>query len=108
MVDLSQQLKMICRTHLKPIENALLDGNETDELMMQLPPPTEVEETALRQILMTGFCDSIAKKLPVGIITEGSRRRKLTAYISCDPSKIISYHIISYHFVVVIIYLLIN
>jgi hypothetical protein len=88
MVDLSQQLKMICRTHLNPIENVLDENKNEAKEFVHLPPPTEVEETALRQILMTGFCDSIAKKLPVGIITEGSRRRKLTAYISCDPSEI--------------------
>lgn len=64
-------------------------------------PPSKHEEVGLRQVLMTGFCDSIARKAPIGYIAnlvksqldssntnniQLSRRKKLTAYLSCNPS----------------------
>jgi len=54
--------------------------------LARLPPPTASEEAALRQLLVMGFCDHIAKKVPVGMIQQGSRRKRLTAYISANPA----------------------
>jgi hypothetical protein len=44
---------------------------------------------ALRQILLTGYGDSVARRVPTGsnlFSAECSKRKKLTAYLSCDPS----------------------
>jgi len=49
-------------------------------------PPSALQETALRQLLLSGFCDSIARKAPLGVVKSGPRRRRITAYFSCHPS----------------------
>ena len=51
-----------------------------------LPPPTDGHVHALRQLLLIGLVDQVARKVPPGTITEGSRRRRLTAYQSCNES----------------------
>lgn len=49
-------------------------------------PPSSAEEQQLRQTLVTAYSDCIAKRAPPGLIKTGSRRRRLTAYLSCDPA----------------------
>ena len=51
----------------------------------QLSPPSIEEEILLRQILLSGFPDCVARRAPYDLIKTGSRRKRLTAYISCDP-----------------------
>ena len=51
-----------------------------------LSPPTSAEESALRQLLAASFCDNIARKIPAGMIQKGSRRTRLTAYVSANPA----------------------
>lgn len=53
---------------------------------MPTTPPTAAHEVALRQLVLSGFCDSIARKVPLGTIKSGPRRRRLTAYYSCNPA----------------------
>ena len=54
--------------------------------MARSPPPTEKQISALRQTLLVGLVDGVAKKVAPGAITEGSRRRRLTAYQSCHEN----------------------
>jgi ATP-dependent RNA helicase DHX37/DHR1 len=47
------------------------------------PPPSDAQTAALRQVMLIGLVDCVAKKVPAGVIKEGSRRKRLTAYQSC-------------------------
>lgn len=60
--------------------------NNSFDCWSSLSPPNAEEEVFLRQVVMTGFPDNIAKKAPYDLIKVGTRRKRLTAYISCDPS----------------------
>lgn len=51
-----------------------------------LSPPSADEELALRQVLVTGLPDCIARRARTGAVATGSRRQRLTAYFSCNPS----------------------
>ena len=78
--ELELQLKKVCQS--------VFSINNQIEI---LKPPSKVEEIGLRQILLTGFNDCIARKAPIGLIQPKkgeklSRRKKLTAYLSCDPN----------------------
>mmetsp|Transcript_9781 Transcript_9781/g.16244 ORF Transcript_9781/g.16244 Transcript_9781/m.16244 type:complete len:1252 (+) Transcript_9781:458-4213(+) len=82
-VLLFKQLCQLCQVHL----NLFPVGLSTD--FEALPPPTTQQETALRQILLTGYGDSVARRVPTGstlFTTECSKRKKLTAYLSCDAA----------------------
>lgn len=49
-------------------------------------PPSSAQELALRQLILSGFCDSIARRAPLGVVKTGPRRRRLTAYFSSHPA----------------------
>lgn len=51
-----------------------------------MAPASAEEEAALRQIMLSGYCDCIARKATLDMIKVGGRRKRLTAYISCDSS----------------------
>ena len=51
-----------------------------------IPPPSHNEEQALLQLMLTGYAENIARKVAVGVIKNGSRRMRLTAYQSCNPA----------------------
>ena len=51
-----------------------------------LSPPSLEEELTLRQVIVSGFVDCIARRAPLHFIKVGSRRRRLTAYLSADGS----------------------
>ena len=74
MLDLRSQLTSLC--------SAVFDASHTTPISFATNPPTAEEETALRQILLTGYCDCIARKAPP--LSEGSRRMRLAAYLSCN------------------------
>jgi len=57
-----------------------------DLLAVPLQPPSSAQELALRQLVVSGFCDSIARRVPLGVIKTGPRRRRLTAYYSSHPA----------------------
>ena len=48
-------------------------------------PPTPQQEKALLQLLLSGHGDCVARRAPLGAITTGSRRQRLTAYLSSNP-----------------------
>ena len=65
----------------KVVREVLLEA-----LDVPLAPPSEQQEQALRQLVLCGFCDSVARRVPLGVVKEGSRRRRLTAFFSCNPA----------------------
>jgi hypothetical protein len=54
--------------------------------VVEMKPPDASEEVALRQMILTGYPDCIAKRAPPGTVKEGSRRARLTGYLSADPN----------------------
>ena len=59
----------------------------TAQLLEQgIAPPSKQQEMALRQVLLTGHGDCVARRAPLGAIKTGSRRHRLTAYLSSDPA----------------------
>jgi ATP-dependent RNA helicase DHX37/DHR1 len=82
--ELREQLVQICS---RIFFNKDDDMNEINrQLTISSNVPTSDEETALKQVLITGSCDSIARRAAPGIIRVGSRRMRLTAYFSCNPN----------------------
>jgi hypothetical protein len=49
-------------------------------------PPSAEEETAVKRLMLSGHCDSVARRIPVGTIQKGTRRERLCAYQSCDST----------------------
>jgi ATP-dependent RNA helicase DHX37/DHR1 len=43
------------------------------------------QETTLLKVVTAGFIDQVAKKVPLGIITEGSKLQKRCSYMACAP-----------------------
>lgn len=83
MLDLRAQLLSLC--------SSSLESPQKDLMSYALEPPSPEEEVALRQIILTGFCDCIARKAPP--LSEGSRRMKLTAYFSCNADVTVPIYI---------------
>ena len=82
MADLRLQLIQSCQKILFPSATS----SSIDSLAGPVRPPSVEEEQALKQLLVTGFCDNIAKKVPIGIIKEGNRKKRMTAYFSCNAA----------------------
>lgn len=53
--------------------------------IIRSPPPSHAREKALGQLLLSGLCDHLARKVPPGTIQTGRRRQRMCAYISCNP-----------------------
>ena len=60
--------------------------NESEDEGGSLAPPTLEDEAVLKQLVLSGHCDCVAKRVPPGALQQGSRRHRLTAYQSCDPA----------------------
>lgn len=79
-LELQEQLRRIC------------DRVFPDEIKSgKLPPPSKKQEIILRQVMLLSFCDSIARKVLPGSLPSTSkeamsRRKRLTAFESCDPN----------------------
>ena len=96
IVELREQLQDISASVLLPAtananssaasSTSTTNASAKSLLDVPLAPPTAAQELALRQLLVSGFCDSIARKVPLGIIKTGPRRRRLCAYYSSHPS----------------------
>lgn len=86
--DLRRQLQDISLSALLSSEHRGASTAEACQPTLSMPatPPTAAHEVALRQLVLSGFCDSIARKVPLGTIKSGPRRRRLTAYYSCNPA----------------------
>lgn len=85
--DLRQQIAKVLAKSLPG--NSTGDSNSEASAVNSwwaLSPVTVEEESALRQIMLSGYCDCIAKKAPIDLIKTGSRRKRMTAYVSCDSS----------------------
>ena len=89
--ELRQQLSRSCVRALNEEEGSGTSNDAEKGAVLLLArgaasPPSRKEELALRQVLLTGFVDCIARRVPAGVIQSGSRRKKTTAYYSCDPA----------------------
>ena len=90
IVELREQLQDLSSTVLLINPNKKSTTEEETErktlLNVPLQPPSSATELALRQLIVSGFCDSIARRVPLGVIKTGARRRRLTAYYSSHPA----------------------
>ncbi|GMF43245.1 unnamed protein product [Phytophthora fragariaefolia] len=77
MLKLRQQLTRIVNK-LYPEE----EGFTTIELKPKMPPPDLETQVVLRQIVAAGFLDQVAKRVPAGTITEGTKIERNCAYIA--------------------------
>ena len=78
----SELRSQLSRTCSRALEEAPSSSSEEGAAS----PPTKKEEQALRQVLLTGFVDCVARRVPSGIIKTGSRRKRVTAYHSCSAA----------------------
>ena len=105
-LELRAQLADRCEQVLGPVPNPSPTSHSADDsihsslyanakhravltsarIIASLPPPTLADEVALSQLLVLGFCDHVAKKVPVGVLQHGTRRQRLTAYQSANPA----------------------
>jgi HrpA-like RNA helicase len=90
IVDLRNQLQGIAESLLPRIISSMKgpsSSSSSSSFSFTFPspiaPPTTIEETIIRQLLLTGYCDQIAKKIPAGFIKFGNKRSRFTAYMSC-------------------------
>lgn len=74
-------------------EDGSFSSSNQNFFISELKPPTVDQESTLRQIMFTGLTDCIARRARVGIITTGSRRKRLTAYFSCNPAVTVPLYI---------------
>jgi HrpA-like RNA helicase len=94
VIDLRNQLQVLTESMLTKVSSSFVFSNEVSEMKTLLQelhfpspvaPPTLQEEIIIRQLLLTGYCDQIAKKLPVGAVKAGNKRKRFTAYSTCNP-----------------------
>lgn len=88
--QITEQLlpKLLKSFHLIDLESSFADLQaKLSSVSFPSPsvPPTIMEEAILRQVLLSGYCDQIAKKIPIGMMKSGNRRDRFTGYVSCHP-----------------------
>ncbi|KAJ0402291.1 hypothetical protein P43SY_002915 [Pythium insidiosum] len=83
---MQQMLKL--RQQLTRIVNQLFEGDdeafEPIELSPRMPPPDSETQVVLRQIVAAGFLDQVARRVPPGTITEGSKLERNCAYLTAS------------------------
>ncbi|KAL8003357.1 putative DNA/RNA helicase, ATP-dependent, DEAH-box type, RNA helicase HrpA [Plasmopara halstedii] len=57
-------------------------GFEAVQVSPKMPPPDLETQAVLRQIVAAGFLDHVAKRVPAGTITEGTKIERNCAYIT--------------------------
>ncbi|KAG2771712.1 putative ATP-dependent RNA helicase [Phytophthora cactorum] len=70
------------RQQLTRIVNKLYSEADAIELKPKMPPPDLETQVVLRQIVAAGFLDQVAKRVPAGTITEGTKIERNCAYIA--------------------------
>ncbi|ETW04021.1 hypothetical protein, variant 2 [Aphanomyces invadans] len=78
---MEQMLKL--RGQLTTIVNKLV-GATALTLRPNMPPPSDDDQDLLRQIIAAGFVDQVARRVPAGTITSGSKIERNCAYMSCN------------------------
>jgi ATP-dependent RNA helicase DHX37/DHR1 len=84
--QLSRIFSRVFEQDMKPNDHNSINNSIDESSWSFLSPPSDTEEIALRQIIVAGYCDNIARKAPYDLIKVGSRRKRFTAYVSCDPN----------------------
>jgi ATP-dependent RNA helicase DHX37/DHR1 len=75
------------RQQLTRIVNALyFSDREGITLSPRMPPPDETAQVTLRQIVVAGFLDNVAKRAPAGTVTEGSKIERNCAYLAASSA----------------------
>ncbi|CAI5742093.1 unnamed protein product [Hyaloperonospora brassicae] len=77
MLKLRQQLTRIVNKLYAEEKNCT-----TVELKPKMPPPDLETQGVLRQIVAAGFLDQVAKRVPAGTITEGTKIERNCAYVA--------------------------
>ncbi|KAE9334730.1 putative ATP-dependent RNA helicase [Phytophthora fragariae] len=77
ILKLRQQLTRIVNK-LYPEE----EGFAAIKLKPKMPPPDLETQVVLRQIVAAGFLDQVAKRVPAGTITEGTKIERNCAYVA--------------------------
>jgi ATP-dependent RNA helicase DHX37/DHR1 len=70
---------MDLRSQLAHVSSQVFDVSE-DFVALPKEPPSSTQQVALRQVLLAGYCDCLAKKSPP--LKEGSRRARLTGVLT--------------------------
>ncbi|KAF0693972.1 Aste57867_15113 [Aphanomyces stellatus] len=85
---MEQMLKL--RGQLTVIVNKLVGDSLGEPLTLRpnMPPPSEDEQDLLRQIIAAGFLDQVARRVPAGTITTGTKIERNCAYMSCNGTMI--------------------
>ncbi|KAI9918342.1 hypothetical protein PsorP6_012060 [Peronosclerospora sorghi] len=81
MFKLRQQLTRIINQR-----NAERDGARAVVLTPKMPPPDLETQCILRQIIAAGFLDHVAKRVPAGTITSGTKIERTCAYMTATGS----------------------
>ncbi|EGZ10420.1 hypothetical protein PHYSODRAFT_518292 [Phytophthora sojae] len=81
MLKLRQQLTRIVNK-LYPEE----EGFSAIQLKPKMPPPDLETQVVLRQIVAAGFLDQVAKRVPAGTITEGTKIERNCAYVAATAN----------------------
>lgn len=88
ILDLRHQLQVIVESMLPKIsffKDLSSENFQSFKFPSPQSPPSHKEELLIRQLLLSGYSDQIAKKLPVGLLRTGNKRKRFTAYITCNP-----------------------
>lgn len=88
-LDLKEQLQKIVveKSHFELFHQVEIPvSSNKQSRWSRMDPPTTTEEQIMRQLVLSGYSDCIARRAPLGTVKEGSRRKRFTAYLSCNPS----------------------
>lgn len=85
-LELREQLQGICES--------VFAKESVVDCSMPTSPPDAGQEIVLRQIITTGYCDCVARRVSAAVVVQRmkgtggniSRRKRLTAYLSCNPA----------------------
>ncbi|TDH74401.1 hypothetical protein CCR75_005206 [Bremia lactucae] len=81
MLQLRHQLTRIVNRLYKETK-----GFQTIDVQPKMPPPDVSTQGLLRQIVAAGFLDHVAKRVPAGTITEGTKLERNCAYLTATAS----------------------
>ncbi|KAM3569921.1 hypothetical protein VYU27_007999 [Nannochloropsis oceanica] len=76
--------KQLCRTLNRRFESE--SSYVPVRVTPGMKPPSPAQEAALRQLLLAGHLDQVARLAPVGTVTQGSKLQRQCAYLGCTSA----------------------